>query len=54
MKEICRPYPENAGYKTIGYIPPCKVCGSGDCWDAYLAWEKSIGINRNASEQPPK
>ena len=44
--KICREYPPNAGYKTIGYIPPCAVCKSGKCWDAYLMWERSIGITR--------
>lgn len=47
MNKICRPYPENAGYKPIGYVPPCTVCGSSDCWDAYLAWEKKAGIKRD-------
>jgi hypothetical protein len=48
--KICREYPPNAGYKTIGYIPPCAVCRSGKCWDAYLTWEKGIGITRDASK----
>jgi hypothetical protein len=46
MTKLCRKYPENAGYKTVGYIPPCKKCGSSDCWDAYLTWERGIGIFR--------
>ena len=43
---ICRDYPENAGHKTIGCVPPCRKCGSSDCWDAYLTWERGIGIYR--------
>lgn len=52
MSKLCREYPENAAYKTIGSIPACRVCGYSDCWDAYLAWEKKAGIKLNASEHP--
>lgn len=52
-EKICRPYPDNAGYKTIGYVPPCVVCKSSNCWDAYLAWEKKAGITRDPTERPP-
>jgi hypothetical protein len=34
----CAEYPDNAWYKTIG-LGPCDVCGSTDCWAAYLKWE---------------
>lgn len=48
----CRPFPENATYKTVG-LGPCPKCDSLDCWNFYLAWEKQAGITFNASEHPP-
>ena len=47
QSKICRPYPPNAGYKTIGHVPPCVVCRSCKCWDAYLTWERGLGITRD-------
>lgn len=42
----CRPFPENASYKMIGYTP-CSVCKTNDCWLGYLEWEVRSGIDLN-------
>jgi hypothetical protein len=49
MNRPCRPYPDDATFKTIAlYCERCKT--TGECWDRYLRWEKDAGITLNKSE----